>query len=533
MRLTCKKALFMITLKLKTKNEYDVSEYCRNYSGLFHELYFNFEQSADINFIKKVRQKYNFDSWEYQSCAVEVKTKLVQFETNTLKKQKKIEELIAITDFENKRHKHKVMKKIAYLQANNGKDIVFGTKSLIRKISFLSNKTKGQRNNRIRKRLLKKAKLQFKENRILAYTIIGEAPNKGNRKFDFDFINKKVFFKPKNGVKIPIEFHCSKNQYEQLIKLQQQIGEQPISVRLDNNNIWISFDEEKLNGFSFNKNEYKKDLKYIPKEFKTARKECYKRWIKEKELRMFSTKIIGRYIGFDLNPEYIAFVIIDRLSDSDDSFKIIYKECISLKGLNTKLKLNSTDKKQIKQNNKRIHEISCVLKYIFKVAAHFKVSNCAIEDLFFKQELINNKANEANRQTLNIWHRTLTTNLIKKHCNTIGIKLIGVNACYSSFIGNIKHGFFDPVNAAIEVARRGIAKYLGGSFFYPKLEGIDFDTMYRLGLDVQNKNISTWVKAFGLFKKSGLRYRQELDETNFLERDFMSHKSCTILYSFV
>ena len=523
----------MITLKLKTKNEYDVSEYCRNYSGLFHELYFNFEQSADENFIKKVREKYNFDSWEYQSCAIEVKTKLTQFETNTLKKQKQLEELLAITEFESKRHKYKVMKKIAYLKANNGKDIVFGTKSLIRKISFLSNKTKGQKNNRIRKRLLKKSKIKFYKNRILSYSVIGQANNKSNRKFDFDFVNKKVVFKPKHGVKIPIEFHCSINQYEQLIKLQKQIGEQAISVRLDNNNIWISFDEEKLNGFSFNKNEYKKDLKHIPKEFKTARKDCYKKWIKEQELRMISNKIIGRFIAFDLNPEYIAFVIVDRLSNSDDSFKIIYKECISLKGLNTKLKLSSTDKKQVKQNNKRIHEISCVWKYIFKVAAHFKVSNCAIEDLFFKQEIFNDKANDANRKTLNIWHRTLTTNLIKKHCNTIGIKLIGVNACYSSFIGNIKHGFFDPVNAAIEVARRGIAKYLGGSFFYPKLEGIDFDTMYRLGLDVQNKNISNWVEAFKLFKKSGLRYRQELDKTKSSESNFMSHKSSTILYNFV
>ena len=43
---------------------------------------------------------------------------------------------------------------------------------------------------------------------------------------------------------------------------------------------------------------------------------------------MIENKIIGRFIAFDLNPEYIAFVIVDRLCDSDDSFKIIYKDLI-------------------------------------------------------------------------------------------------------------------------------------------------------------------------------------------------------------
>ena len=133
---------------------------------------------------------------------------------------------------------------------------------------------------------------------------------------------------------------------------------------------------------------------------------------------------------------------------------------------------------------------------------------------------------------LDIWHRTRTTNLIQKYCNTIGLKLIAVNACYSSFIGNIKHGFFDPVNAAIEIARRGITKFIAKSGFYPPLERSDLDTMNRLGLDVQNKTISTWVEAYKLFVKSKLRYRLELQDCNFLENNLRSHKSCTISYIF-
>jgi hypothetical protein len=234
-----------------------------------------------------------------------------------------------------------------------------------------------------------------------------------------------------------------------------------------------------------------------------------------------------------LNPEYIAFVIIEKYNDTDDTFKILHKECISLENLNTKLFLSSSDKKQLQQNNKRIHELGCVWKYIFNVASHYNVANCTTEDLYFKQELINQEAAEANRKTLNVWHRTKTINLIQKHCNTIGLKLIAVNACYSSFIGNIKYGFFDPINAAIEVARRGVAKFLGKKFFYPSLGRSDLDTMKLFGLDVLNKTITTWVKAYKLFQSSGLRYRRGLQQCSFLENNLFSHKSRMISYKFI
>ena len=152
-----------------------------------------------------------------------------------------------------------------------------------------------------------------------------------------------------------------------------------------------------------------------------------------------------------------------------------------------------------------------------------------MEDLDFKEKGISENHKEANRQTKNIWHREKTINLINKYRNTIGIKLIKVNACYSSFIGNIKYNYFDPLNAAIEVGRRGITKYLKG-LFYPVIERSDVDTMYSMGLDVQDKTISLWVEAYRLFKTARLRYRRELKD--FVETNLLTYKSHVKRYAF-
>ncbi len=540
----------MITKKLKIKNEINVTEYCENYSYMFRKLYSNFELSVDANFQKELREKYKLDSWFFQSCLVDVKMKLNQNETNRENKLNKTSELEGILEkdkfvgLKGRTSKFKINKKLNYLKNHIDKEITFGTLELLRRISYLPNylkqlnaKLENEKNpielNKIKLEVEKtqneliELKLQYKKNRILAIVSVGEAPQKSNRKFDFDFINKKLVFKPEHGIKMPIEFYCGKSEHEELKKLQEQIGEQAITIKLDNDYVYISYDEEKLNNFHFNKNEYFKEVKNIPKENKEARKECYKYWINEQESRKFSGKNINRFISFDLNPEYIGFCVLEHIGNGE--FKILHKEVISLTSLNTKMGLSSTDILQIKQNNKRIHEINEVWKYIFKIASHYKVSNVVIEDLDFKEKGVNENAKEANRKTKNLWYRTLTTNSIQKYCNVIGLKLIKVNACYSSFIGNIKHNYYDPLNASIEVGRRGITKYLKGMFYSP-LERTDLDTMYQFGLDVQGKTISTWVEAFNLFKTAKLRYRRELQ--NFVENNLLSHKSCVISYKF-
>ncbi len=531
----------MKTLKLK-HNGIDITDWCKNYSYMFRKLYINFELSKDKNFQKELREKYNLDSWFFQSCLVDVKMKIEQNETQNKKKLDEIDhiqKLIQTSEFvgkKGKRTKYKLTKKLNYLLSHKDKSITFGSLALLRRISYLPNYIKQLKSlpnaNQIELKISEAEKelincqLKYQQNRILSIYSVGEAPQKSNRKFDFDFENKKMIFKPENGIKFPFEFYCSKKQHKELIKLQKYIGDQAISVRLDNEHVYITFDNEKLHNYNFNKNEYFKELKLIPKENKQQRKDCYKKWIHDQEDRKLIGKIPNRFLGIDLNPEYIGFSILEQV---DDDFKIIFKQCFDLSQLNTKMGLSSEDVKQVYQNNKRVHEIREIWKRIFAIANRFKVANCVIEDLNFKERGINENANEANRKNKNLWHRTMTTNLIQKYCLESGIKLIAVNACYSSFIGNIKNKLFDPISASIEIGRRGITKYLKGGF-YPTLERIDLNTMCQLGLDVLNNTVSNWVIAYRLFKTSKLRYRWE--NNNSSENNLASVKSRTIIYNF-
>jgi hypothetical protein len=83
---------------------------------------------------------------------------------------------------------------------------------------------------------------------------VGEAPQKSNRKFDWELENQTLFFKPDKKTKLRVEFHVSKKQQKVLNLLQSRIGEMPIAVRLSEEWVWITYDEEKLAGYEFKKN---------------------------------------------------------------------------------------------------------------------------------------------------------------------------------------------------------------------------------------------------------------------------------------
>ncbi len=540
----------MKTFDLKISNRINVTKWCDAYSCMERKLYTNFELSEDKNYQKELRKQFGLDSWFFESCKTDVKMRLDQKETQTKQKLRKIDDLKKVLEKEEfvgrkgRRRKFNMITKLNYLETHIDREIVFGTKALLRKLSFLPNqilllqeKLKSEKKKKEQKKIeveirntrteIIKCKREWRKRRSHQILSIGETPQKSNRKFDFDFVNKKLFFKPEHGIKIEVQFHCSEGQYGELVKLQQQIGQQAITIRLDNDHVCISFDNEKLAGYDFNEREYFRELKMIPKENKDERKECYIKWITEQKNRKFANKNVNRFISFDLNPEYIGVAVLQKLFNG--KFKIIFAHCFSLVNLNTRLGLGSTDEKQVYQNDKRIHEIHEVWKRAFVLAQHYKVSHCVIEDLDFREKTINDMSTESNRKTKNIWHRTLTATAINKYCAELGIILIPVNAAYSSFVGNIKHRLFDPVSAAIEIGRRGITKYLKGQF-YPSLERTDFDTMCQLGLDVQDKTISTWVQAYKLFKTSGLRYRWGLN--NLSGSNLSSHKSGVLSYNF-
>ncbi|MEN9610461.1 MAG: hypothetical protein RLZZ628_1275 [Bacteroidota bacterium] len=521
----------MITLKLKLKNSPSVSDYCKNYSFLYRKLYANFELSKDENFKKDLQTKYNLDSWFYESCCTEVKTKLAQEETHQKKQAAQIQSLekeLKETKAEGRKGKRKTFRlhrKLAYLQSRQGKSITFGGLTTLRRISFLSNAPAKNQSE------ITELQKKYQAQRVLPIYSIGEAPQRSNRKFGFDLENQKIIFKPDKETKYNLSFYASKQQQKVLNLLQSRLGELPISVRLSEQFVWITYDEEKLAGYEFKIHEFKKEARNLEKNDKEGRKALFQQYKNEQKGRKLANKKENRYLAVDLNPEHVGFSIVEK--QSHESLRVLHKGVLDCSNLNTRMGLSSTDPIQVGQNHKRRFEFCELWKYLFGLAQHYKVAYFVGEDLEFKTENDPSKSAKANRKTRNLWHRELTQKLIQKYCNTLGIENVSVIAAYSSFVGNIQHEDFDPISASLEIARRGIVKYTKGSSIFPPLHSQDVDTMYRLGLDVPRDSVGSWKKAFGHFAASGLRYRRAFDKTKVLDNYLFSHKSGIKLYTIV
>ena len=227
---------------------------------------------------------------------------------------------------------------------------------------------------------------------------------------------------------------------------------------------------------------------------------------------MLINKIPNRCLSIDMNPSYIGVSVLEKLSDSEHSVKIIKTFCYNLKHFTKKLPREATEKERTYHRNKHKHEIKEIFIQIFNILNHYKCSVFVMEDLDFKEEKQSNKkSKESNRQTKNIWHRRLIEQMISKLCTQFGIELVMVNPSYSSFIGNIMYDYFDPINSAIEIGRRGLYKYIKNLTGFPLISSDIVDTVET----ILKKNCSdvssishtkaTWKIMFNLVKK--YRYR--------------------------
>jgi len=335
----------MICYKLKIKCMSDsvfVKQKQKDYSYAFRKLYNNFDNKL---IYKTIAKKFNLDSWEFQSLKDEVETKLKQnqiFKENLNKKlisiEKEVEELKLKEDKtkKEKRKLYNLFSVLSRIKKSLLKDIVFGGKALLREI----NKNLGD------KEKYRDLKEQYQKSRILPVFICGEAPQIGNRKFNFEFKNNRVIYKSRLRSKIEIEFISSKKQKNNLIKIQElcEAKKIPVTIRLSTEFIYIAFDESCLNG-------YRLDKTLFIKGDKENNRKVYKD-LEELKLR---DKKGNRYLAVDLNPQYIGVSICDR---EKDEIRVIKTVCYDLSKLSCKLKLSSSDKKQVYQNNKRRFEIS-------------------------------------------------------------------------------------------------------------------------------------------------------------------------------
>lgn len=498
----------MLTLKLKITDCSDfnlLDEYIYEYTGLFHKLYNNMELMADEDFIKDRLNDY-IDKSIYDMCIIDVKMKYNQYETDQNKKLKQIEQINGILNekVNTKKEKYrngKLFKKLNRLKKSINKNVCFGGKQLLRDITRL-------KQNNSNPELLNKKLIEYKKNRKLPIYLVGRSSENGNRKVKFDLKNQKIIFKPNRHNHIEISF---KDNRRKILHTLQEMSDNkmiPLTVSISSEYVYISYDEELVNGFSFNNIECKKEQKNKSKE---ERKEIYIKYKQEQYKRKLIDKIEYRYCSIDLNPKKIGLSITDYINGEQ---KIIYTELIDL----TKLSLNKVNSTY--RNNKRKHEIKEVYKHIFNLVRHYRCFNFVIEDLNFNND--NKDFNkETNRQIRNIWNRELQTQLINKYCNEIGLNLIEVNPCYSSFIGNMIYNFTDPISASLEIGRRGSVKYLKGSSIYPDISRINQEKLaYLLGENIDLEG-TTWVKLYN--RISLLRYRNP--ETGLIGNNLRSNNS--------
>ena len=363
------------------------------------------------------------------------------------------------------------------------------------------------------------SKDEFKLKRLNSLYSIGTAkPYKGNQKFRITESLDKVIFQPKCKEKYELTLIGVTKGYKKILsKLYnlQQLKDLPITYKLRNDYIYISFEEDKL---------YKDEF-----DFK---------------------KIKDRYCALDLNPNYIGYSIIDWVSSSD--FKIIDSGVYSFKELNNlyfDLKgTNSSDKRKLYLNNKRNHEIIEVAKNLINKCCYYKVENFVVEDLNIKV-CDRDKGKNYNRLCNNTWIRNKFLNNIQKRCKIFNINYLEVKPEYSSFAGNIifrSLNLPDQVLSSIEISRRGFEfKHQYILKDKPQIKNIVkidinnnevFKELYIKSMEEFNiqENFKDIVDTYYYFKRnSKLLYRVSLDNFSKSFREFLTKQSRLLVYKFI
>lgn len=527
----------MQTLKFKYKTcsdpEFILSK-MKQHSYCLRYVYKRIDESSDSDFYNHCKKKFNLTDIELRSVianAKQIKTsfltkiektkeeiEMIEYdieelneEINKLKEQKQTE--TRLKKIKNKKRSiFKLRKKLAQKERFVHSDIVFGGKTNLRKISYLSNDKENNMDE------IKKHKEEYKKKRLGSVYIIGEANYRGNRFFKFDLLNNKIIYKPFKGKEVEFSFHGRKNM--NIEKLQQLIDDKEISVTVsfDGEHIRLTFDESILSGYCIDKKQRREDVARatngIPDKEKKSEiaKKIYKDHYEQLKEKQLNGKVKNRYCGIDLNPDHIGFSIIDKFDNG--KYKIIYKSAFDLKKLNKKSHEASDSDYSIYLRNKRVHEKSQIIHRLFKIMKHYKVSHFIMEDLNFK---FNNKKQqrEFNRKVNNVWDRELIVKLINKKCTEDGIINDAINPVYTSFIGNFLHKVFDPVGASIEIARRGAFKYDKGHFFPETDLSTDHTVLAqanRFGIDVGLIRDRSWKDIHTIFNKFRYRWGRSVGE---------------------
>lgn len=335
-------------------------------------------------------------------------------------------------------------------------------------------------------------KEEWQKCKLMPLCSIGEANQKGNRKFKLSEDLSKVIFKPNVNTHIDLIFNGLGKNYRKTLRqlyVLQETKATPITYYLDDKYIFISFDEMKM-------------------QITNKRK-----------------VIENRVMAIDLNPNYIGWSIVDW--DENGKYNVVKYGVYSIKEINDKefaLKsLPPDDKRKIYFSNKRNYEVMQISKNLINKALYYNCETFACEGLTINSS-DKGKGKKYNRLCNNLWCRNKLVDNIKKRCNLFNIRFIDVKPEYSSFVGNIlyrKHKLPDMVLASIEIGRRGYEfvgqyikkdKEIKKNIIIPELK--DFVDDYVKSLEefgIVEKSINL-IDLYCLLKKSRIRYRFSLDE---------------------
>ena len=461
------------------KSSETIKEFRRQYSSCLHYLYNRalegLSEKEMRNSIVSLNNIPLLDSWFKQSCVKEA--------IQILESRKTIE----CSPKKSKETEEQYQKRLKLFESKRFK-LIFGSRK-----SF----------NDLKKRLISIE--DFREKRLTKLYSIGNKTYKfGNIKFEIG--TEEIIFKPNRYLHISLKLVVKSNQRRILADLYKKSINKGVSIsyKLDNEFVYISFEEEEL----------------------------------YKGSKLNYGQVSNRVLALDLNPNYIGWSVVDW--KNSDSFKLIKSGIFSIKSINdleSNLNVKSSDSRHKKIANKRKFELLEISKKLINIALYYKCQIFSVENLDIKSK-DNNKGKTFNKLVNNQWNRNVFIDNLKKRCSIFSIKLIQVKPDYSSFIGNILYRSLelpDMVLSSIEIGRRGFEFYnqwilnikkQQKNIVFPDLCS-KFEILYSKSLEeigLKDKGHS-WKQLYSSAKSKKLDLRLRLSSDLFKDLEFSSFSS--------
>jgi hypothetical protein len=354
----------------------------------------------------------------------------------------------------------------------------------------------GGKKNYIRrcKGLISKEEYQY--NRISPLLSMGEANQKGNRKFKINQDLHTITFQINRYNHHILELKSVYGKREKVLSKLYELQEKkeiPITYKLDREYIYISFDESLI--------------------------ENYKR----------NRFVENRVMSIDMNPNYIGWSIVDWNGEGENDFRIVKTGIFSIEKINKiseeliKNNTDSEDPKKIYLNNKRTYETYQISKKLIDICLYYQCESFCIEDLNINSKDAE-RGKKYNRLVNNNWCRNKLELNLQKRCNIFDIKYIKVKPDFSSFVGNFLFRSLnlpDMVLASIEIGRRGYEfnlqyiekiKEIKRNIIFPDLGA--YKNFYVKSLEEFDIEDGIGLKdIYYALKKSKTRYRLSLEQT--------------------